>query len=905
MSTITFKKGVLASSIAMILAGVSSQAMAADEAKEVKKDDVEVIQVTGIRGSLKASLNGKRFSNATVDVVSSEDIGKFPDGDVGESLARIPGVSVSRQFGQGSQVSIRGASAQLTRTLLNGHSVSSTGWYDQQPIDRSFNYSMLPSEMVGGLEVYKSSQADLVEGGIGGTVIVKTRRPLDLDANTVFASVKGTYGSVNEEVSPELSGLYSWKNDSESFGVLVSAAVSETNYQRNGVETSRNWSGGMAPTTFQQDRERTALNLDMQYRPTDSLEFGLSYMSLDLVADNANSQLIMFPGADSCTKTNPANGNCIERTKTNNDLGYGPEGFQSGYFQTWSREASMDSKTIDFDWTYEADSFTFSGRVGNTTSDGGARTALVGEYARNSTDTFGVWDMTGDKATFDVQNKNINSGVLPDTLGIQSWAIGHNPNSDEETYLNLDFEIPVEIGVISSIKTGFRYADHSVEASGYKGFGAVVGQNDDGTNIYADTVKRTAAEYFPDTASSGAGFTLPQGDRALILADSAAYNVNNVFKKDAFVTVEEKNIALYVMADFDTDGIRGNIGLRYVSTDASSSYYAPLSVPNASAPGTHYTTNDAYANVTSTDTGSYSELLPSLNVAMDLSEDVILRTSAAQVISRPNYQDMFANKSLANADSTQPGTMVATTGNVALNPFKAFQADIGLEWYFSDDAMASIAYFVKDVSSFVAHGDLEKQQIGIDIPHYVDTPADSPCGPAQPDCWATSSAVNVSGGSIKGVEVQLQDAFDNGFGYTLNYTYADAESPSENYSDGNSVFSDSSEHTVNAVGFYENDTFSARLAYNWRSEYMLREAPKWYYNRQHEAYGTLDFSTSWSATDYLDFTFEVANILEEDSLQTGAYKAGEGPGAGDLELAFPSWSFEGEATMKLGVSVRF
>ncbi len=878
MSTKTFKKGVLASSIAMILAGVSSQAMAAEEA-EVKKDNVEVIQVTGIRGSLKASLNGKRFSNATVDVVSSEDIGKFPDGDVGESLARIPGVSVSRQFGQGQQVSIRGASSQLTRTLLNGHSVASTGWYDQQAIDRSFNYAMLPSEMVGGLEVYKSSQADLVEGGIGGTVIVKTRRPLDLDANTVFASVKSTYGTVSEEVSPEVSGLYSFKNDSETFGILVSGAVANTDYQRNGVETSRNWSGGMAPTTFQQERERTALNLDMQYRPTEALEFGLSLMSLDLSANNANSQLIMFPGADSCTQTNPANGNCVVRTKTNNDLGYGPEGFQSGYFQTWAREASMDSNTIDFDWTYEADSFTFSGRVGNTQSDGGARTALVGEYARNSTDTYGTWDMTGDQAVFNVENKNIPLSVLPDNLGIQTWALEDKPNSDEETYVNLDLEIPVEIGVISSIKTGFRYADHSVKKEGYKGVTA------DG---FTPTL-RASSEYYSGSTTSGAGFTLPEANRDLILSDSLAATDHYEAKANAYGTVDEENIALYVMADFDTDGIRGNIGLRYVSTDASSDYYA-------------LDANGVYADTLSTDTASYSEILPSLNVAMDLSEDVILRTSAAQVIARPNYGDMFATTALGNLDNDQPNTQTATTGNVALNPYKAFQADIGLEWYFSDDGMASIAYFVKDVSSFVSTRDNYNQQIGIDIPNL--DPDQSPCGGGETDCWTVGQTENVSGGSINGVELQVQDAFDNGLGYSVNYTYADAESPGENYSDGNSVFSDSSDHTVNAVGFYEDDNFSARLAYNWRSEYIMREAPGWYYNRTHEAYGTLDFSSTWSATDYLDVSFEVANILEEDSLQTGAYKAGEGP-SGDLEESFPAWSFEGEATFKLGVAVRF
>ncbi len=884
MSTKTFKKGVLASSIAMILAGVSSQAMAAEEA-EVKKDEVEVIQVTGIRGSLKASINGKRFSDATVDVVSSEDIGKFPDGDVGESLARIPGVSVSRQFGQGQQVSIRGASSQLTRTLLNGHSVASTGWYDQQAIDRSFNYSMLPSEMVGGLEVYKSSQADLVEGGIGGTVIVKSRKPLDLEANSVFASVKGTYGSVSEEASPEISGLYSWKNEDETFGALVSGAVSQTNYQRNGVETSRNWSGGMAPTTFQQERDRTALNVALQYRPTDALEFGLNLMSLDLSANNANNQIIMFPGDDSCVQTNPGNDNCVKRNATNPGVSYAagyPE-FGAAYFQTWAREASMDSNTVDFDWTYEADAFTFSGRVGNTKSEGGARTALVGEYTNNFSDLVGTWDMTGDQAKFDIANKSYDSSILPANIGIQTWALGDAPNSDEETYVNLDFEVPVELGVITAIKTGVRYADHSVKKQGYKG--QLAADYD-----HASTF-RPASEYFPGTVSSADGFTLPEANRELILSDSLAATDHYTEKKDAYGTVEEENLALYVMGDFSTDGIRGNIGLRYVSTDASSDYYA-------------FNSDGTYSDTLSTDTASYNELLPSLNVVMDLAEDVILRTSAAQVISRPNYGDMFATTSLSNFDSTQPNTQVASTGNVGLNPFKAFQADIGVEWYFSDDGMMSVAYFMKDVSSFISTRDSNNQQIGLEIPLYQDSPEQSPCGAGQADCWQVSQSTNVGGGSIEGIEVQVQDAFDNGFGYSVNYTYADATSPGENYPDGNSVFSDSSEHTVNTVGFYENDNFSARLAYNWRSEYIMREAPGWYMNRMHEAYGTLDFSTTWSATDYLDVTFEAANILEEDSLQTGIYADGTAPQA-DLEGGFPAWSFEGEATYKLGVSVRF
>jgi len=257
-----FKKNVLATQIAILFGSIVS--VGAIAAEEITVDDnIEKIEVRGMRASMKASINEKRFANSVVDSVTAEDIGKFPDGDVGESLGRIPGVAVNRQFGQGQQVSIRGASSQLTSTLLNGHSVASTGWFDQQAIDRSFNYSLLPPQMISGIEVYKSSQADLPEGGIGGTVIVKTRKPLDLESNTVFLSAKGDYGTISEETDPELSGLYSWKNENENFGFLISGAGANTQYQRNGIETLLGW-GEIVPSTFQQDRERTALNVAAQ-----------------------------------------------------------------------------------------------------------------------------------------------------------------------------------------------------------------------------------------------------------------------------------------------------------------------------------------------------------------------------------------------------------------------------------------------------------------------------------------------------------------------------------------------------------------------------------------------------------------------------------------------------------------
>lgn len=867
-----FKKSLLAVNIGLVVgAGFTGAAFAADEVKV--QDDVEVIEVRGIRASNKENLNGKRFSNAVVDVVTAEDVGKFPDGDVGESLGRISGVSVSRQFGQGQQVSIRGASAQLTRTLLDGHTVASTSWFDQQAVDRSFNYSLLPSELVGGLEVYKSSQANLVEGGIGGTVIVKTRKPLDLDANTVFASVKADYGTVSEETDPELSGLYSWKNNNETFGILAAGSLSEVDYQRNGIESSGGWSGGMAPTTFQQARERTAYNVAMQYQPSDSLVLGLTYTSLELDANNANSQIIIFPGDGSCEQTN-ASGNCVFRTIDGNG---------TAFFQTWARKASMKSDTVDFDWQYDAESFTFKGRVGKTSADSDVTTANYGMFTNNNSDLNGSMDMTGDVTKFNLANQSYDASILPDTISPQTWAPEYNPDSDEESYLNLDFEIPLDLGVVTAIKTGLRYADHKVV------------QDSNAAIVNPDLMpKRNATAYYPGTVTAGGGFVIPEPDMDLMIADSLAMTEGYTARPQGYGTIEEENLAIYAMADFDAGGIRGNLGVRYISTDISSDYY-------------DLSDEGVYDSTLSTDKADYSEFLPSLNVVMDLADNVILRTSAAQVISRPNYADLFATRNLAGYTDNRPLNEVLNTGNVGLSPFKAFQADIGVEWYFDDDAMLSVTYFTKEVSSFISTQQQTNQQIGIDIPVYTTNPdaGEPPCGAQQYDCWTVSSSTNGTGGSIEGIEFQIQDSFDNGFGYSFNYTYSDAEAPAENYPDRVGVFSDSSKNSYNVVGFYENDDFSARLAYNWRSEFIIREAPGWYGNREHQAYGQLDFSATYSVTDYLDVTFEGINLTEEDSIQLGNNDASTSLPNPDLLNDFPVWSFEGEARYKLGVTMRF
>nr|WP_256261108.1 TonB-dependent receptor [Shewanella sp. NIFS-20-20] len=828
--------------------------------------EIEVLEVRGIRSSMDASLNNKRFTDAVIDSVSAEDVGKFPDSDVGEALGRIPGVAVNRQFGQGQQVSIRGASNQLTHTLLNGNAVASTGWYDQQTTDRSFNYSLLPPELISSIDVYKSAQADINEGGVGGTVMIHTHKPLALDANTVLFTSSQQYGSVSEHIDPEVSGLYSWKSSDESIGVLLAANQSDTRYQRNSIESQIGW-GEIVPTTFEQDRQRSAINAVVQYRPRDELEFGLSVMQLDMAANNANTSLfLMFPDDKeaACEQWNAA-GTCIFYRRDADDA-------FPGWGQTWVREASMDSTSYDADFSYDTDTYQLTGRLGTTRASGGTSlTANYGSWLGQTSDFTGTYDATGKVINIDIVNKAFTANDFSSSLAPETWSLRQQPNSDSEIYGQLDLEIPIEFRALHTIKAGVRWADHQVKQESIEGI------------VDRRLLAKDASTYYFGTVSSGGGFSLPKPIIDAMLNDAkaavTAFNRDGQVYKSGYGTINEANLALYLMTSFATDRLRGNVGLRYISTQVSSDYFA-------------LNPDGQYADNLSTAHARYWDVLPSANIAYELSTQLLLRASAAQVIARPNYDDMFSSSALSGFDDGIPDNQVIDQGNIALAPFKATQADIGLEWYFAPESLLSVGYFIKDISSFITSEQLLNQSVGIIDP---DTGKDN---------WTVSHKKNGTGGNIQGLEFQLQTAFNNGLGYAVNYTLADSHAPAEFYPDQVGVFSDSSKHTVNLTAYYDADNFAARMAYNWRSEYMIRELPGYYGNREHQAYGTLDISTQYLVTDYLQLTFEIANLLKQDSIQLGV-APNHAEVKPELKSNYPIFSAEGEARYKLGISLRF
>ena len=289
-------------------------------AQEQSGEELETVVVTGLRGSLKASMETKRDAIGVVDAINSEDIGKFPDTNLAESLQRITGISIDRRNGEGAQVTARGFGPQFNLVTLNGRQIPGAdafagggngdiGGYGPQ--GRSFNFANLSAEAISAVEVYKTARADLSSGGIGATVNIKTARPLDSDGMVLNAGVKGVYDEsspFDSEITPEVNAIFSYANEEKTWGVGLNASYQKRH--TGGVESTVNdwviraWDpanppGAFSPTTtivnapatgqlygipndvryafsdFQ--RERVNAQAVLQFAPTDGLTFTLDY----------------------------------------------------------------------------------------------------------------------------------------------------------------------------------------------------------------------------------------------------------------------------------------------------------------------------------------------------------------------------------------------------------------------------------------------------------------------------------------------------------------------------------------------------------------------------------------------------------------------------------------------------
>lgn len=335
--------------------------------------------------------------------------------------------------------------------------------------------------------------------------------------------------------------------------------------------------------------------------------------------------------------------------------------------------------------------------------------------------------------------------------------------------------------------------------------------------------------------------------------------------------VKETTTAFYVDSDFEGE-LAGmsytlNAGLRHVKTEVDVTH-AVVENPQALAEQWSQSTDiwnsqgalleGTYSFVT--ESSDYTDTLPSINFVLDMSEDTKLRASAASVIARPNLRSLGQGLLLNFTRATDPdiGNYFQYTGgaggNINLEPFRADQFDVAYEWYFGELGLLSAGVFYKDVESFI-QGETRSE-------FHLDAAGGREAGVSRPQ--------NGSGGSVQGVEFAFQQSWDNGLGVAFNYTYSDSDTDTSTTLNTDVGLPGVSEHAYNLMGFYENDTLSARLSYTWRDEYLspyratfnvigLDAGASEFFND----YGQWDANVTWDITDRVSLTAEATNLTDE------------------------------------------
>ena len=866
----------------------SGQDNAQTTADKAKAKELSTVTVVGIRDSEAESLNLKKAADAHVEVITAEDIGKLPAKNVADTLQRLPGINISSSsaseggFDENDRVSLRGTNPSMTQTLVNGHTVGTGDWFvlsQVQTVGRSVSYSLLPSEVVSEVVVHKSSEAKLQEGGSAGSVDIITRKPLEFAKQvTAQASIGGVYADLPGDTKPQFNGLFNWKSDDNTFGVMAQAFYEKRSLQRDGQEVVGGYNKLTAQVTpshptpdpivlahpdlegvyypnetgqtfFTQTRTRKGGLVDLQWKPLDNLTLNLDSFYSKLEADNFNRNYMMWasqfvpygPGLQNYT----VSGNVLKNATFAKP---GPTDMCGanlctntpyGVYDQISRPGASSSSaytTLSAEWR-ATNHLTFTGQVGTTQGKGNSDEQNVSELG------FGAgagasWDMrgTGKPINWTMGGDNSSpSGIIPSA----GWIFGDQNIhvKDKENFYQVDGEYAFDSSPVflNTLDFGVRYSDHTRENKSDIG----QGPTGDWTNI---ANYPTTWSNYPGSFNSDLGLTAPgpvwyysPGALAAFNAQFAnrdpveRFNWQNIYK------VNEKDTAAYLQANFAGDRWSGNVGLRYVYTKEDITYntgaqsqYSVNGPITGSAFGPYYVNNYNH---------SYDRILPSANLKFSLTDDLIARFAASQTMTRPDYSALAGSYSLDDLTHTGSG------GNPQLKPLISTNFDASLEWYFAPRGLVSAGVYNMQLSNYINFGtqalQFKDQQQSITQGHDVFS------------TYLVSVPTNVDG-NVKGVELNYIQPIGENFGVQANYTYA------EGHTDGGKPLQGTSKNTYNVSAYFENQMFNARVSYTYRSSFYdgVSRTDTYY----QAGVGNLAASFGYNVTPWMSITLDAMNL---------------------------------------------
>ena len=819
-------------------------------------ENTEVIEVRGFGSTLTRSLQHKKLADSTVEIISTDDLGQLPDVTITDALARLPGIAADRDRGNASQISIRGMGPRLNLATMNGREIVSG-----EP-SRSVRYEQFPAELITSVEVFKSPLASNIEGGISGLVDMKFVKPLDRDERAVNVSGHIMDYPLADDIeaadSREYRANFSYIEPlSDSLGFAFGIAyqdqpslqkdVTSWEYNNdasaqgdvdgNGITESVPWGGQIA--TKGGENERVGAMTVLQWLPTDTLEvkYDLFYSKFEI--EEREDQL-WFDGWGNwggLNNWNIANASNPPQIITKDD---GSEQIVAGGMlwggshtannSTWFQENELISSGLNIEWL---------GDRWKVNADFGFSEASITSRWVNMQSWFWIpeadsegmnysWDTTGEKLAIDTAYDIGNV----DDYGLSSMQVDNDRELKDEMFTaKVDLSREVEWGLVEDVSFGIRFSDR---------------EKDNDVVSWDQSVTDTSAAVDAHTYSLGSAYDVPAiysirnwGEVANTAFGGIDNRSDHTKENGDYLNswnVEESSFAAYVMFDLigTLAGVdyTGNVGVRYVTTDSTSSGYQ--------------TTIDGGLSPLSVD-HSYSEVLPSLNLRFSVTEASQIRVGLARTMARAPLIEMRTGYSF----STDGTVNTASGGNPELDPFIANQLDLGYEYFFADDAALTLSLFYKDLQSHIGTQTEVVNFDGVD--------------------YQFSRPVNGEGGSIRGFEVMYQQAFSmlsapfDGLGIYTNYSYTDSNVNEFEPEATPLSLGGLSEKVGSLTLWYYKKGVDAKISYNYRSAYTSVGSwdPGAIFTIDDEA--TLDASISYEFTSNFKVMLQGQNLTNEAS----------------------------------------
>ena len=880
---------LLALSIGLVLQAQMLAAAAQETAPAVQDDaqTLDTMVVTGYRASLERALDIKRGESGVIDAIVAEDIADFPDLNLAESLQRIPGVSITREGGEGRNISVRGLGPQFTRVRINGIEALATGGGTDTSggvnRGRGFDFNTFASELFSQLVVRKTSAAEIEEGSLGATVDLRTARPFDFEGFTLSIGGQASYNDLLEEVDPRGSFLVSNTFADNKLGALLSVAYTDRKVIEEGSDSVR-WANGPSNGNFSasspfarardadvfhpriprynvyvHDQERIGMTGSVQFRPNDQTElvFDALYARFDANRWQDNMNAVSFSRGNNAS--NPAatgkpntvvldgevdsRGNLVHGVFDNVDI---------------RSEGRYDEQTTDFlqwGWTLKhrfSESVVLDALVGSSRSeyDNPVQTTII-------MDKFDVdgysWDYRGNSRL-----PAFGYGAL-DPLDPTGWTLAEvrlRPQYARNEYDTGQVDLTWNASPYFSLKGGGHYKDYTytgrewrrasesaVPAVGSDALAGLVRE----FGLYGIGAGGVNRWVVPDVGAFADAYDIYSNQGLFAVSDSlSGVAANNR-------VVNERSTGFYVQGDFSFDvgaiPFRGNVGVRRVDTELTSdgsSIVGGVSVPTRV-------------------THEYTDTLPSFNLSAEITPDFVVRLSGAEVMSRPNLGFLNPGATV----TVSGGARTVTTGNPRLDPFRAKTLDLNLEWYFSSEGLLSLGAFYKDIDSYIQTSRETRpfSSSGLPVSLLDGT------GASASDDFVFQQPLNTPGGDLTGYEISYQQPFTflpgvwQDFGVQLNYTYVESDIQYLSSSGAPSARGPMvglSENAWNATLYYDNQKFSARVSAAYRDEY-LNQIP----GREGsdvegtKATTTVDASVAYNINEHLSVSLEGLNLTDE------------------------------------------